>query len=115
MFNLVTLMGRIAEELKIVKIDDDKTFLSMPLEVQRTYKNSEGVYEYDIFNCVLWSGIASQANEYIQKGDLVAVKGRLQTRSYEDNGETKTITEVIVDRVTSLGSEKAKENISMEK
>ena len=109
MHNLVYLIGRLTEDPEVKKIDEEKSRLSMNLAVQRSYKNEEGIYETDFIRCILWNGVASHTSEYCHKGDLVGIRGRLQTRSYEDNGETKYITEVIVDRVSFLASKKNEE------
>lgn len=110
MHNLVYLIGRLTEDPEIKTYEDEKSRLSLNLAVQRSYKNEEGIYETDFIRCVLWNGIASNTSEYCHKGDLVGIKGRLQTRSYEDEeGETKYITEVIVDRVSFLASKRSTE------
>lgn len=110
MHNLVYLIGRLTADPEIKQIEEEKSMLSIGLAVQRSYKNEDGIYEADFIRCVLWDGIAIHANEYCKKGDLVGVKGRLQTRKYEsDEGETKYITEVIVDKLSFLASKKEKE------
>ncbi|MDE5630062.1 MAG: single-stranded DNA-binding protein [Bacilli bacterium] len=109
MHNLVYLIGRLTEDPEVKKYEDDKSRLSINLAVQRAYKNEDGIYETDFIRCILWNGIASHTSEYCHKGDLVGIKGRLQTRSYEDAGETKYVTEVIVDRVSFLASKKTTE------
>ena len=71
---------------------------------------ANGKYETDFFRCVLWNGVAANTSEYCQAGDVVGIKGRLQTRSYEsENKEIKYITEVIAERVTFL-SRNTKDN-----
>ena len=84
--------------------------LTINLAVQRSYENENGIYETDFIRCILWNGIAKNTSEYCHKGDLVGVKGRLQTRKYEDeNKEDKYITEVIVDKVSFLASKRETE------
>ena len=80
--------------------------LTNNLALQRSFKNEDGIYEVDYIRCVLWNAIATNTSEYCKKGDLVGVKGRLQTRKYEENNETKYITEVVVDKVSFLASKK---------
>ena len=104
MHNLVYLIGRLAEEPEIKKFDDGKSLLTVNIAVQRNFKNEEGVYETDFIRCILWNEIANHASEYCKKGDLVGVKGRIQTRSYEVDGEKKYATEVVVDKVSFLAS-----------
>ncbi|MCH5167773.1 MAG: single-stranded DNA-binding protein [Erysipelotrichales bacterium] len=106
MHNLVYLIGRLSEDPVVKEYDDGKSMLTINLAVQRSFKNEDGIYEVDFIRCILWNGIASHTSEYCKKGDLVGVKGRIQTRSYEDNDEKKYITEVIVDKVSFLASKK---------
>ena len=99
MHNMVYLIGR------IVELRDD----NVRIAVQRSYKNEDGIYETDFIRCILWNGIATNTAEYCKRGDLVGVKGRLQTRKYEVNEEVKYITEVIVDRISFLASKKGEQ------
>ena len=106
MHNLVYLIGRLSEDPVVKEYEDGKSMLTINLAVQRSFKNEDGIYEVDFIRCILWNGIASHTSEYCKKGDLVGVKGRIQTRSYEDKDEKKYITEVIVDKVSFLASKK---------
>lgn len=108
MHNMVYLIGRLTEDPEIKENENGKSMLTVNLAVQRSYKNEEGVYETDFIRCVLWNGIASHTSEYCKKGDLVGIKGRLQTRSYEVDNETKYISEVVVDKVSFLASRNEK-------
>ena len=107
MHNVVYLIGRLTEDPTLKSIGEEKDMLTINLAVQRSYKNENGIYETDFIRCILWNGIAKNTSEYCHKGDLVGVKGRLQTRKYEDeNKEDKYITEVIVDKVSFLASKR---------
>jgi single-strand DNA-binding protein len=67
--------------------------------------NRNGSEPADFINCVAWGGLAKICSEYLKKGRLVAVEGRLQVRSYKTkNGQNKTATEVIVDNMQMLDS-----------
>lgn len=111
MHNLVYLIGRLCEDPDIKTYEDGKSMLTINLAVQRSYKNENGIYETDFIRCILWNGIASHTSEYCKKGDLVGVKGRIQTRSYESNDEKKYITEVIVDKVSFLASKREDDSL----
>ena len=106
MHNLVYLIGRLCEDTVTKEYEDGKSMLTINLAVQRSFKNENGIYETDFIRCILWNGIAAHTSEYCKKGDLVGVKGRIQNRSYDDSGEKKYITEVIVDKVSFLASKK---------
>lgn len=110
MHNVVYLIGRLTEDPTLKSIGEEKDMLTINLAVQRSYKNENGIYETDFIRCILWNGIAKNTSEYCHKGDLVGVKGRLQTRKYEyENKEDKYITEVIVDKVSFLASKRETE------
>ena len=109
MLNQVVLVGRLTDEPNIVDIDDNKKKTVVNLAVNRPFKNSEGLYETDFIRCVLWNGIATNTKEYCHKGDIVGIKGRLQTSTYEDNEERKYLTEVIAERITFISSNKKEE------
>ena len=110
MHNMVYLIGRLTEDPTLKVLEEDKEMLSINLAVQRSYKNEDGIYETDYLRCILWNALASHTCEYCRKGDLVGIKGRIQSRSYEDEeGNTKYITEIIVDKISFLASAKNKE------
>jgi len=109
MQNLVYLIGRLVNDPELKKTENSKDYSTITIAVQRPFKNSDGIYQSDFIRCNLWNGIANNVNEYCKKGDLVGVKGRIQVRSYEENEETKYITEIIVDKVSFLSSKKQEE------
>lgn len=101
--NNVTLVGRLASEPEVKENSDGTYRTIIKLTVSRDYKNVDGIYEADYIYCVLWNGIASATKNYCHKGDIVGVKGRLQSRSYEnENKEKKYVLEVVVDKVTFI-------------
>lgn len=106
MQNVVFLIGRLVSDPEIKKSENEKEYTTITLAVQRPYKNTEGLYESDFIRCKLWNGIATNVGEYCHKGDLIGVKGKIQNRTYEENEETKYITEIIVDKVSFLTSKK---------
>ena len=109
MQNLVFLIGRLVSDPELKKSEKDRDYASITLAVQRSFKNSNGIYESDFIKCKLWNGIAVNVYEYCKKGDLVGVKGRIQIRTYEENGETKYISDIIADKVSFLSSKKTED------
>ena len=110
MLNQVVLVGRLTDDIEVITKDNGKKVSSMVLAVQRTFKNSEGIYEADFIRCTLWNAVASSTSEYCHKGDIVGIKGRIQVSSYEDkDGTKKYSTEVIAEKVTFLSSKKVEE------
>ena len=67
-----------------------------------TKGNGEILYETDYIDCVLWTGIAENTTEYCKKGDILGLKGRVQTRIYETDEKKKYVTEVVAEKVTFL-------------
>ena len=111
MHNMVYLIGRLTEDPCIKKLEDDRDLLTINLAVQRSFKNEDNIYETDYLRCILWNALAEHTCEYCRKGDLVGIKGRIQTRSYEDEDKNiKYITEIIVDRISFLASAKSRSN-----
>ena len=100
MLNQTVLVGRLVKEVEVKEVDDRKVAY-LTLAVQRSYKNEEGVYETDFVPCTLWNAIAENVAEYCRKGDLVGVKGRLQT---ENNGLV-----LVAEKVSFLSSAKKDE------
>jgi len=109
MHNLVYLIGRLTENPELKKSENSKSYSTITLAVQRSFKNSDGLYETDFIKCILWNGIAQNTTLYCKKGDLVGIRGRIQVRNYQDEEETKYITEIIADKVSFLSSRKADE------
>lgn len=115
MMNQMVLIGRLAKDPEVKELEDGKSVSNITLAVSRSYKNSDGEYETDFISCVLWDGIAESTAEYCKKGDLIGIKGRIQTRSYTDEEENKkTVTEVVAEKVTFLSSKKTKDNDELE-
>lgn len=106
MNNLVYLIGRLVSDPELKQLEKSKGHSTITLAVQRPFKNSDGIYESDFIRCSLWNGIAQNTHEFCKKGDLVGIRGRLQVRSYEENEETKYITEVVAEKVTFLSSKR---------
>lgn len=109
MLNQAILVGRIVQEPEILNTEKGKVS-NITLAVPRSFKNSEGQYDTDFISCVLWKGVAESTVEYCKKGDLVGIRGRIQTRTVELEDEThKYYTEVVADRVTFLSSKRKEE------
>ncbi len=110
--NNVVLVGRLTKDPEITTCknpDTKKTVITVA--VTRNYKNQDGIYETDFIRCVLWNAIASSTCEYCHKGDIVGIKGRLETSNYENDKKDRVyVTEVIVEKITFLSSN-AEKNI----
>lgn len=95
MTNNVQIIGRIANELKI---EDGK--INTTIAVPRNYKNEDGIYETDFIDCVLKGNIAENTFKYCLKGDLIAIRGRIERLSTNDP------LVIVADKLTFLSSKK---------
>lgn len=105
MLNQVVLVGRLTKDLEVKELEDGKKVANMTLAIPRSFKNAEGEYETDFIDCSLWNSIAENTAEYCKKGDIVGVKGRLQSSSFEkEDGNKEFRTQVMAEKVTFLSS-----------
>ena len=103
MLNQSIIVGRIVHEPEIRETENGTKVTNITLAVQRSYKNVNGEYDTDYIPCILWKGIAETTTEYCKKGDLIGVRGRIQTKVIEKEDNTKKyLTEVVAERVTFL-------------
>ena len=110
MLNQTIIVGRMVQDPELRQTENGRKVANITLAVPRSFKNSNGEYETDFINCVLWKGIAESTVQYCKKGDLVGIKGRIQTRDVELEDEThKKYVEVIAEKVTFLSSKRADE------
>lgn len=107
--NTVMLVGRLAKDIEVKELENGTKVTNVPLAVNRSFKNEDGIYETDFFDCVLWEGLARNAAEYCKKGDTVGIRGRLQTDTWEQDGEKKIKVNIIVEKLTFLSSRKREE------
>ena len=94
---------------KLRETDNGNKVTNVTIAVPRSFKNINGEYDTDFVSCVLWKGIAESTANYCKKGDLVGVKGRLQTREYETDNEKRKVVELVAEKVTFLSGAKAKD------
>lgn len=109
MLNQLVIAGRLVSDPEIISTENNKKKTLITVAVPRSYKNLEGVYDTDFIRCTLWNGIAENTCEYCKKGDVIGVKGRIQTSCYEKDGEKKYSIDVIAEKVSFLSSKKAEE------
>ena len=101
--NSVNLVGRITKDVEIRYTKNQNACVMFTLAVNRDFPNPQGQYEADFISCVAWNNQAEFLSKYVKKGYLLGVSGRIQTRTYQtQNGETRAITEVIVNNLENL-------------
>ena len=109
MLNQVVLVGRLTKDLEVKELEDGKKVTNMTLAISRSFKNAEGEYETDFIDCSLWNSIAENTSEYCNKGDIVGVKGRIQSKIVEEDDKKRNELEVICEKITFLSSKKQEE------
>lgn len=109
--NQIVIVGRLVRNPELRETENGKKVTNITLAVPRSYKNAKGEYETDFIDCVLWTGIAESTSEYCKKGDLLGIKGRVQTRNIEIGEEKKKhVTEVVAEKVTFLSPRSKEED-----
>lgn len=109
MLNQVVLVGRLTREVQINKAETGKKLASITLAVPRSFKNMDGLYDTDFIDCILWDNVATNTSEYCHKGDILGIKGRIQSRVVEKDNTKQNVLEVIAEKVTFLTSNSDKE------
>jgi len=104
MLNQIILVGRLTRDITVNKSDNGTKVATIGLAIPRSFKNSEGTYDTDFLDCVAFDSIAENTSEYCSKGDIVGVKGRVQSRTIEEKDSKKTVMEIIAEKVTFLSS-----------
>lgn len=109
MLNQVILVGRLTKDITINKSDNGVKVATITLAIPRSFKNSDGQYDTDFVNCVAFDSIADNTSEYCSKGDIIGVKGRIQSRVVEKDNQKDYLTEIIAEKVTFLTSKSKEE------
>ena len=107
--NSVVLVGRTTKDIELRRTGSGTAVASFTLAVSRDFKTQDG-QDADFINCVAWKKTAELLEQYIHKGDRIALNGSIRTRNYEDNhGKKVYITEVLVSHVEFLETKKNRE------
>jgi len=109
--NRIILIGRLTKDPELRYTPNGVAVTSFTLAVDRTYKNSQGEKETDFINCVVFRQLAELCANYLAKGKLAAIEGRLQIRSYDgQDGQKRWVTEVVGDNVRFLSPKDSNNN-----
>lgn len=104
MINNVSLTGRLTKDPELRMTQSGTSVTSFTLAVNRR-PNSQGQQEADFINCVAWGKTAQIAEQYLHKGSLIGIEGRIQTRFYDNQqGNRVYITEVVTEELSFLES-----------
>ena len=104
MLNQVVLVGRLTRDITVHKSDNHAKVATIPLAIPRSFKNVEGTYDTDFIHCVAFDMVAENTKEYCKKGDIVGVKGRVQSRVVEKDDKKEYLMDIIAEKITFLSS-----------
>ncbi|MBU9722315.1 MULTISPECIES: single-stranded DNA-binding protein [Bacillaceae] len=103
MLNRVVLVGRLTKDPELRYTANGVAVATFTLAVNRPFSNQQGNREADFINCVIWRKPAENVANFLKKGSLAGVDGRIQTRSYDNNeGRRVYVTEIVADSVQFL-------------
>ena len=104
MLNNVTIMGRLVKDPELKTIGNGTSVVQFAIACDREYAAKGEEKHTDFFDCTAWRGTADFISKYFTKGRMIAITGRLQTRSYETKeGFARKITEIVVDKANFCG------------
>ena len=109
MLNQIVLVGRLTRDIVVNKSEKGVKIATISLAIPRSFKNSEGTYDTDFIECTAFDAIAENTCEYCSKGDIVGVKGRVQSRVIEKEDTKEYKMEVVAEKVTFLSSKSKEE------
>ncbi|MEO8785034.1 MAG: single-stranded DNA-binding protein [Candidatus Saccharimonadales bacterium] len=104
-FNQVILMGNLTRDPEVRQIPSGQSVCSFSLALNRSYKGSDGEWTEatDYIDVVAWGPLGERVAQYVTKGRPVLVNGRIQSRSWEQDGQKRSKVEVVAQDVTFLG------------
>lgn len=107
MINSVVLVGRLTKDIELRKTQSGLSVASFTVACDRRLSQEQrnnNEQSADFINCVAWRGSADFLGKYARKGDTVGVEGKIQTRSYDRDGQRVYVTEVLANSVNLLHS-----------
>ena len=105
--NKVQLIGNLGKDPEVKQLESGKILAKLSLATSENYKNADGekVTDTQWHNLVAWGKTAQIAEQYLKKGNKIAIEGKLINRTYEDKeGVKRYVTEVLVSEILMLGS-----------
>ncbi|WP_019157211.1 single-stranded DNA-binding protein [Robertmurraya massiliosenegalensis] len=103
MMNRVVLVGRLTKDPELRYTPNGVPVATFTLAVNRSFSNQQGEREADFINCVVWRRPAENVANFLKKGSLAGVDGRIQTRNYEgQDGKRVYVTEIVAESVQFL-------------
>lgn len=111
MINNVVLMGRLVSKPELKTSQSGLEVTSFAVAVDKKFKNKDGSRDTNFINCVAWRQTAKFIVDYFDKGQMIAVEGSIDTRSYENkNGQKVNVVEIVVESASFCGDGKKPES-----
>ncbi len=111
--NRVVLIGRLCQDVDIRQTSSGTPVGNFTLAVDRAFKKQDGTRDTDFLRIVVWDKAAEACSKYIGKGSLVAIEGRIQSRSYEtQEGQKRTAVEIVAENIRYLDKYGKKDEFS---
>lgn len=108
--NVCTLTGNLTKDIELNYTPKGTACVKFTIAVRRKFKNQNGEYDTDFLPCVAWDKQAEFLANYAGKGDKIELRGSIETRKYEKNGNTVYVTEIRAEEVGILNSVKRDEH-----
>ncbi len=98
-FNKVTLLGNLTRDPELRTTPNGRSVCSFSLAVNRTWNNQQGEKQEDVsfFDCTAWGKAGEIINQYTQKGQALLISGRLNQRTWEQDGQKRSKVDVVVE------------------
>lgn len=110
--NKIILIGNVGKDPEVRTLDSGVPFAKFTLATNEKYKDKNGTRQTrtEWHNIVLWRGLAEMTEKYVKKGSTLYIEGKITNRSYEQNGITKYITEIVVNEMRVLGNKNSNQD-----
>lgn len=104
-YNLVVLMGNLTRDPELRATSNGQSVCNFSLALNRSYKDASGEWKdaTDYIDVIAWGPLGERVQQYVTKGRPVLVSGRLQNRTWEQDGQKRSKVEVVANDVTFLG------------
>jgi len=104
--NKVILIGNVGKDPEIRHLDSGVAVANFTLATSESYnaKNGERVTNTEWHNIVMWRGLADVVEKYVKKGSKLFIEGKITSRQYEKDGQTKYFTEIVANNMVMLDS-----------
>lgn len=103
MINRVVLVGRITRDPELQQTSQGISYVRFSLACDRPFKNQSGEKTTDFINCIAWRSQADFLKNYVKKGYMVGVEGRIQVSTYQDqNGNSRQVFDIFAENVANL-------------